>query len=135
MEGTYFVSLNGERVGTAVLQRHGLYYRLNCRCNSTTNEMMQLMMKTKGTLENIGLLIPNSNMLEIRTMFPAKRIGDETPTFFLQARSGDACQFYAVDPQTPFIHLEVLDAAVFAIRNGQIGVELCPEKYKKKDEI
>ena len=135
MEGTYPVSLNGERIGAVVLQRQGLYYRLNCRCNGVHKDMMQLMIQAKNTVKDIGLLIPNGNMLEIRTTIPVKRIGDNTPTFFLHSRQGSTCQFYSVDPQTPFSHLAELDRAVFAIRNDQIGVEIDPEKYKKKDEI
>ena len=97
--------------------------------------MMQLMMKTQQAIVDIGVLIPNGNMLEMRTRIAAKHIGDHAPTFFLQVRKGSGCQFYAVDPQAPFMHLEALGRAFFAIKNGQIGVEICPEKYKKKDEI
>ena len=94
--------------------------------------MLHLLVETKNSAENLGLLIPAGDSLELRKQFPIKKIGEGSPAFFLQARQNQMAEFLAVCPEHPFPWLHRLDECVFAVRNGQTGVEIQAKKYGKK---
>jgi hypothetical protein len=135
LEGTYAVTLNGEKRGTVTLTRRGLYYEVICRCHTTEKQMLHLVVKTRTSEENLGLLIPAVNTLELRKQVSAKRIGEGEPVFFLQARQEHTSEFMPVCPQEPFPWLHRLEECVFSVRNGIIGVEWHWKNSAKKVEI
>ena len=135
LEGTYAVTLNGKKVGTAALSRCGLYYEVACKCHADGDRMLHLVMEGNNFSENLGLLIPMSGALELKKRVPAKRIGEGDIVFFLQGRHAEMAEFVPVAPDAPLPCLHRLKDAVFAVRNGQAGLEFKPENNGEKVEI
>lgn len=135
MEGTYAVTIHGEKSGSVSLTRRGLFYEVICHCKATRDQMLNLMVKTKTTEENLGVLIPVLNGLELRKQIPIKRIGEGEPLFYLQVRQDKVNDFMPVNALHSFPWLHRLDECVFSIRNGEIGVEGPTKNNTKKVEI
>ncbi len=128
LEGTYAVHLNGEKVGTAILSRCGLYYEVQSRCAVRGKQMVHLLMGIESAVEDLGLLIPANGGLELKKRIPVRRIGEGKPSFFLRNRNEAVEYFVPVKPGEAFPYLHRLKDAAFAVHNGQTGVVLGSEK-------
>ena len=135
LEGTYAVTLNGEKVGTATMVRRGLYYEVVCRCNYSGGNMLRLLADINHSVENFGILIPTDGRLELKKLVSAKRMGEVTPVFYLKDQQIHAVDFLPVCSAAPFPHLHRLNECVFAVRNGKPGVEVPSENSAEKLKI
>lgn len=135
MVGTYAVTLNGEKVGTVMLTRRGLYYEVTCKCRAAGDQMLQLFIEGNGVTENLGLLIPAAGGLELRKRIPVKRLGDSVPAFILRSRNANTTEFIPVSPDASFPGIHRLQDCVFAVRNGQPGVAFSSKNNGEKIEI
>ena len=136
MEGTYCVKLGSETKGSVSLVRQGLYWSIACSCSLTGEVMYDLAVIVDDRKERLGLLTPDHGTFSLRAMVPIKRLGQGSPTFFLQARHGsDEVQFYPVTEQEPFCYLHRLEDAYMAKQNEKIGLFFHEKNINKKSKI
>lgn len=128
MEGTYGVCLDGQKVGSATVRRLGLYYEVTCRCNLKGGQMLHLVIRGTNFSEDLGLLVPQGGMLELKKRVPAKRMVENAPEFFLRRRNTQPDEFIPITPEGEFPFLRRLNDCVFAVRDGRKGVILLPQK-------
>lgn len=121
LEGRYAICLEEENVGRVVIQRQGLYYRFDCRCNLKKNHMYRLMMDQGGKLINLGIPIPSADGYWLVTKKPVKEFGGEEPNFRLAPKL-QGNQFIPVYPDEPFSYLDRLQNAYMEHRDGVLGV-------------
>ena len=83
MAETYEVIYQNESVGTAQLERKGLYCCFSCRCRLPDKGMYRIHVICGETREDLGICIPMDGMFGTEKRIPSKRLGEETPAFEL----------------------------------------------------
>lgn len=123
MDGRYEVRLGSDTVGTATVEKQGLYYLFSCRCCLKGATMQRVMVACGGNQVDLGICVPMGNAFGIDKRVPCKYLGEGKPEFFLTPRpqSGGG-KFVPVYPEEPFAYMCRLKDAYLEIRNGQTGL-------------
>ena len=122
MEGDYAVKLGDRVIGSATVERRGLYYHFRCRCGLTGDVMCRLVASCGGQDTDLGVLVPTEGGFGLDTKLPAKRLGVGVLAFRVEPkRSARSGVFVPIRPEEPFSYLSQLSSAYLAVRDGQIG--------------
>ncbi len=117
------IILGGQAVGTAEVQREGLYYCFDCRCRLSGEMVYRLTVRCGERTENLGIPVPEGGRFVLRTRIPVKRLGEGT--FLIRAEPKHAelmGKFVPLSPEEPFRYLRRLQDAFLQVRDGQVGV-------------
>ena len=108
-------------MGRTVIQRQGLYYRFDCRCNPKKAQVYRLMINQGGRQMSLGIPAPSSDGYWLVSKKPIKEFTSETPEFRLAPKL-QTVNFIPIYPDEPFSYLDRLHNAYMEIRNGVTGV-------------
>lgn len=120
MEQIYDITKNGQAVGTAAVEKDGLYYRFTCRCRGSG--IFHLRVSRGGKEESLGIPVPEGGEYRLRTRIPVSRFPAGEFRFFVEEPKKET--FVPVIPGQPFPYLSKLKNARYALRNGTAGVIL-----------
>lgn len=113
MTETYALTLNGDQVGTVILETQGLYYRFLCRCRLPEKQRVSLF----ADQENLGILVPDDGYFCLATKMPRKRFSEDNITFRLvQKDAAEDSVLIPVSADTPFPDLDRLGEASFTVQ-------------------
>ena len=118
--GVYF---GDKRIGTARVERQGLYYHVSCRCELSGEGMYRLEVSGGEKLVDLGILVPEEKGFGLRTRFPVSRIGEGELRFALIPRHDklEGRRFVPICPEEPFRYLERLKDAFLETQEGRKG--------------
>lgn len=123
MDGEYDIFMGREAVGTATVERQGLYYRFQCRCRLSGDILCRVTVECDGHHENLGILVPMGDSFGLTTKLAVKKIGKGVLKFrIIPKHPSGKGQFIQVYPEEPFAYLSRLKNAFLEVRNGQAGV-------------
>lgn len=83
MAETYDITYENEPVGRARMEREGLYLHFFCRCRLPDSGLYRIHVISGGKREDLGICVPVDGAFGMDKRIPAKRLGEETPTFEL----------------------------------------------------
>lgn len=83
MPETYDITYENEPVGRARMEREGLYLHFFCRCRLPDSGLYRIHVISGGKREDLGICVPVDGAFGMDKRIPAKRLGEETPTFEL----------------------------------------------------
>ena len=127
MVGTYEIRRGNDVVGTATVEKQGLYYRFCCRCKITGEGMRRIVITCGKQREDLGVCVPIDGDFGMDKKIPCKHFGAEKPEFLLLPKYPDAQgKFVPVYPDEPFAYMSRLKDAFLEVREGLPGV-LIPE--------
>ena len=86
MAETYEVIYHNESVGTAQLEKQGLYCCFSCRCRLPDKGMYRIHVICGENREDLGICIPMDGMFGTEKRIPSKRLGEGTPVFEMVAK-------------------------------------------------
>lgn len=86
MAETYDITHEGAPVGSAQMEKQGLYYVFSCRCRLPDKGMYRIHVICGETREDLGICIPIDGMFGTEKRIPSKRLGEKTPAFELVAK-------------------------------------------------
>lgn len=119
----YDILLGGQPVGKAAVQRKGLYYEFDCRCDFTGEVMYRLWVRCGEHSENLGIPVPEGGKFRLTARIPVKRLGDGKLEFSAVPKHTElAGKFIPLSPEEPFRYLRRLQDAVLQVRDGKVGV-------------
>ncbi len=125
MDGSYDILLGNEPIGTAKVERQGLYYSFTCRCRLSGTGIFRLSVSCNGHYENLGIPVPCGDVFELCTRLPVKKLGKGQPRFIaLPKHQKHDGEFVPIYPDEPFAYLHRLQEAFLQVRQGQAGVIL-----------
>ena len=125
MEGVYGVHFGNRPVGKVSVQRQGLYYRFQCRCQLTEGFVCRLRVSCQDRQENLGILIPMEGGFGLDTRLPVKRLGEGVPEFTVVPKHESISgTFVPVYPEEPFAYISRLKKAYLSRKDGQLGIVL-----------
>lgn len=122
MISEYDIHLGKDVVGTATVEKQGLYYRFACRCKLSGSPICRVVVECGGHHENLGILAPQGGAFSLTTKLAAKRIGEGPFSFRVLPKHSGGGSFVAIYPEEPFAYLARLKNAYLEVRRGQIGV-------------
>ena len=83
MAETYDITYDGEPVGTARMEKQGLYYVFSCRCRLPEEGLYRIYAINGDAREDLGICIPMDGVFGMDKKIPQKRIGEGILTFEL----------------------------------------------------
>ena len=123
MVGTYEIRRGNETVGTAKVEKQGLYYRICCRCRVSGEGMRRIVVTCGKTREDLGICVPMDGNFGLDRKIPCKRFGEGVPAFSMMPKYPEAAgKFVPVYPDEPFAYMTRLKDAYLQVRDGQPGI-------------
>ena len=149
MAETYDITHEGVPIGTAQMEKLGLYYVFSCRCRLPEEGLYRIHAISGDAREDLGICIPMDGAFGMDKKIPAKRLGDGRLTFELAPKDwkpreivpesepvpqmeeteeetvqneSDEEVFVPVSEEEPFEHLDKLEDARMEMRDDQVGI-------------
>lgn len=118
----YPVYLGEEKVGTARVDKEGLYYRIKCVCHQTDSVPFRITARAEHSID-LGLCIPDGDSSGLQVRIPAKRLGEGNPKFFIGTRHDELPEKWVpVSSEEPFADIAKLKNAYMVLHNGKTGI-------------
>jgi len=80
---TYDITYNGAPVGTARMEKLGLYYLFSCRCRLPDQGLYRIHVISPQTREDLGICVPMGDVFGMDKKIAAKHLGEGIPAFEL----------------------------------------------------
>ena len=151
MAETYDILYDGKVIGTAQMEKCGLYYQFSCRCHLPDEGMYRIHVVYEDAREDLGICVPIDGAFGMDKKIAAKYLGKGDPYFELHPKDWkqqiatetepekvsqeepvtmeepeipetDNRIFVMVSEEKPFDYLDKLEGAVTEIRSDCIGV-------------
>lgn len=110
---------NEKIVGTAEVEKEGLYYRIYCECTPPNKEIHRILVSDGQSKQDLGICVPVGSNFTLTTRIPAKYLNGENLHFFLIQQNAEAIP---VETDMEFQDLDKLETACLQITNGQVEV-------------
>ena len=128
MSQSYGVYFGNQLAGKVQVQRQGLYYRFQCRCQLTGDVICRLVVRCGGQEVPLGVVVPMDGGFGLDTRLAAKHLGAGELEFRLVPKHAQPKeQFCPIYPEEPFAYIARLKEGFLARKDGQPGLML-PEK-------
>ena len=143
---TYDITYEGILVGTAEVERYGLYHSFSCRCQIPDDGLYRIHVICEENREDLGICVPMGTLFGTDKKIPSKRIGDKQLCFELVTRDWKPVTpllreeeppvlpeipetpeeelFIPVTEEAPFEYLDRLESAVMETRGDETGIVL-----------
>jgi hypothetical protein len=119
----YDILLGGESIGTAQVQRQGLYYIFDCRCDLSGEVVYRITVRCGENTQSLGIPVPDGNRFRLRTKIPVKNLGEGELSFRMVPKHANTDEkFVPISPEEPFRYLKRLQNAFLQVRDGKVGV-------------
>lgn len=123
MDGSYEIYLGDRPVGTATVEREGLYYHFSCRCALSGEVMHRLLLRCGGKETDLGLCVPLDGGFGTEKRIPVKQCGDGEPNFYLRPKNAERKgRFIPLRPEEPFAYIHRLENAFLERRGVETGI-------------
>ena len=146
MAETYDILCDGEPVGTARVEKAGLYRSFFCRCYLPREGLYRIHAICGENREDLGICIPIDDAFGMDKKIPAKRLGDSALQFELVPKDWQPQEqippepapeelFIPVSEEESFEHLDKLENAVMEVRDGEVGILVREELEPTEEEM
>lgn len=110
---------NDKIVGTAEVEKEGLYYRIQCVCTPPNMEIHRIYVSDGQRKRDLGICVPIGTNFALTTRIPTKYLNGENLRFFLVQQNAGAIP---VETDMEFYDLDKLETARLQVTNGQAEV-------------
>ena len=107
---------NEKIVGTAEVEREGLYYRIHCVCTPPNKEIHRILVDDGQRKRDLGICVPVGTKFALTTCIPVKYLNGEDWNFLLIQQNADRIP---VETDMEFHDLDRLETARLQETNGQ----------------
>lgn len=116
MAETYDITYEGVSVGSADMEKQGLYYAFSCRCRLPEEGLYRIHVTCAENREDLGICVPIGGTFGMDKKISAKRLGEGKPAFELLPKDWKP-QETVVEPEPEFQPVEeekqVVETPVF----------------------
>ena len=124
----YTIYMYSQPVGTATVQKEGLYFSFTCICQIRRSGIYRVSIHAEDHSENLGVLIPEGNAYILTARLPQKRFITDNFSFQVidaQKITSGICIPLASDK--PFSYISKLRESNLVIIDGQLCIRLPDE--------
>jgi len=86
MAQIYDITFDGAIVGTAKMERQGLYHAFSCRCRLPDQGLYRIHVLCGEKYEDLGICVPMGDSFGMDKKLAAKKLGEGTPAFELRPK-------------------------------------------------
>ena len=101
MAENYDITLDASPVGSAQVEKQGLYYRFSCRCKLPDNGFYRIHVICGDKREDLGICVPMGDAFGMDKKLPAKKLGEGKPTFELLPRDWQPARLPEIQEMPP----------------------------------
>lgn len=112
------IYIDSKAVGTAKVDRKGLYYQFSCSCKPPDNGIYRVWVNDGVVDFDLGICVPDGATYTLTKRLPAKLLSSKNFMFSLQPKDGKMSASSNVE-EGPFQQLEMLEMAKLSEENGQ----------------
>lgn len=117
----YPVMLGDTQIGSALVQKDGLFYTVSCSCGLTKTGRYRLFVQG-ARREKLGLLVPGPTGYSVKSRILISKLGQGDLAFFVAAE--DESYVVPVTATEPFPYIAFLDEAHMYSRGNEVFVAL-----------
>ena len=130
---TYPVLLGQETIGTAQVEKEGLYWKIRCRCTIESNVMYRILLCGDHRQEDLGICAPEGHQFTLCKRISTRQVPEGNLIFRAVPRHPQLQgKFVPISPAEPFRYLSQLEQVYLCRRDGQVGVVLQDQKEISK---
>lgn len=124
---SYPIYFGQDIIGTATVEKQGLYYKISCHCNCSGEVPIRIVLHCEEMTTDLGMCVPCADGVRSVSRIPIKRIGFGEMTFSAYPRrsSASAKREICICENEPFRYITTLQNA-YMIRGGKeaaIGIK------------
>jgi hypothetical protein len=121
----------GNRVGNAVLEKQGMFYKIRCHCNVQMDKPAKIRMTAEGITLDLGICLKCQNGIGLSTRINTKILEGKSPSFSLHTDEEVEITLYSISENAPFAYLEYISQGKF-IRKEENAYILLPHASMSK---
>lgn len=125
MECSMDILLGSDVIGTAKVNREGLYYKFCCKCFLSGEVVFKIVAECDNKKANLGICVPKDGAFGLEKRIPVKQLGEGCIAIRAVPNHGDLTgEFVPLRPEEPFTYLERLQKCHIERRGNVLGVVL-----------
>ena len=124
----YDIVYENRPVGTARMEKQGLYLLFSCRCRLPDDEMYRIHVKNGENREDLGICIPVDGGFGMDKRIPVKRLGEGTPVFELVPKDWIPVKEVIPEPEEIAEPEEIPEAVAEELPEPLIETTTAPEE-------
>jgi len=133
LKASYEIRMDQKTVGSAFIEKQGLFYAIHCKCQLPPDTKYRIVMKGEKKRLDLGICIPDEAEFVLTSHIPISRIGEGPFSFSAELHNAEKKHFLPVHPEKPFNHIPELVRARFTVQDQIPGVII--EGIKEKFPI
>ena len=118
----YDIFLENKKVGTAFVEKEGLYYCFNCKCSLPPNNIFKINISDGNNITKLGICIPNDDKFILNKRVPIKYLSGDSYIFSVESVYKDTILLVN---SACFDYLDKLETARLKIINKQAFIVIC----------
>ncbi len=127
MNQEYDVFMGSKAVGSARLEKQGLYWKIRCSCLLSGEVTHKVLVRSGEQEIDLGILVPEGERFVLTTRVAMKHLPQE-PTFSVKPRRPKPqTVFQPIVPDEPFGYIEELSQAYLETKGNQVGIVIIQE--------
>ncbi len=120
----YPIYLGEDDVGTALVNREGLYYRIKCTCHLSGDVPLRITACAEHAVD-LGLCILDGDLSGLEVRIPMKRLGEGKLQFFIKTQHKKLPEnWFPISPEEPFHYIKRLKDAYLVVNDGSPGIAI-----------
>lgn len=129
----YAVNLGADKVGTAHVEKQGLYYWINCQCQLSGTVPCRIIVSGESEID-LGICVPRDNGFGLETRIPIKNVGKGDLQFYVRPKHRQKDElFVPITPDEPFSYIKKLKNAYLSSKEGQVGLSFKDQSLIQRD--
>ena len=114
----YQILMDGKNMGTADVNKEGLYYKFSCLCVPPDDKIYRIILRDGNGTRNLGVCVPDGKKYMLNVRIPVKKINGNQFEFFMVSKINDAIE-KPVETGKTFPYLDKLENAILQTENGK----------------
>lgn len=127
----YPIYYAGNRVGNAVLEKQGMFYKIRCHCDIQVDKLTKIQMNIEGDALDLGICLKCQNGIGLSTRINTKILEGKNPSFSVHTDDESEGILNPISENAPFAYLEYISQGKF-IRKEEKTYILLPHASMSK---
>lgn len=118
----YPIYLGDDAVGTAMVSKEGLYYRIQCTSHLTAGKPFRVTAEAEHSID-LGLCVPDGHHFGLEVRVPMKKLGEGDIRFYIRTQQEKKSEdWFPISSEKPFPYIVKLKYAYMVSLEGERGI-------------
>lgn len=118
----YPIYFGEDKVGAAIVNKEGLYYRIQCVSYLSTGKPFRVTAEAEHSID-LGLCVPDGHHFCLEARIPMKKLGEGNLRFYIRTQQEKKPEdWFPISSEKPFPCIAKLKYAYMVSREGERGI-------------